>query len=100
MHFCQTTRPITKFGTLTIFKLYQIYKKQYITCKKKTGADHSVPGCNDNFAGCIISGKVPCEGRHGVASAVNSITQDGDHPDQSSWSADGTKYPPCRGCTF
>ena len=83
-------------------ELFKNFHFAYKDSKKKTGADHSVPGCNDNFAGCIISGKVPCEGRHGVASAVvvNSITQGGDHPDQSSWSADGTKYPPCRGCTF
>ena len=52
------------------------------------------------FPGASFPAKSRVGARHGVASAVNSITQDGDHPDQSSWSADGTKYPPCRGCTF
>ena len=34
-----------------LFKNFHFF---YTDSKKKTGADHSVPGCNDNFAGASL----------------------------------------------
>ena len=45
-----------------IFNYTNISKNPHISSKKKTSGECSLPGCDDNFAVCITSGKVPCRG--------------------------------------
>ena len=90
-----------KFAQAGVTDIIVGNRKHHITCKKKDQWRNALHRDAMITLPCAsLPAKSRVGARHGVASAVNSITQGGDHPDRNSLSAGGRRHPLCRGCTF